>query len=87
MEYLHWLLNVQGSKGYPVVCGTADGIANILEVGITKMGDAADITGTSTMFFASADQPAPPKSTVIFTAELDIPDVPYAFWSFYSEHL
>jgi|LSQX01.2.fsa_nt_gb xylulokinase len=65
-------------KDTPVVCGTADGIANILEVGITKMGDAADITGTSTMFFASADQPAPPKSTVITLQQnFDIPDVPY----------
>ncbi len=66
------------NKGIPVVCGTTDGTANILEGGITQMGDAAESTGTSTLFFVAHDKPMTKQGKLLSMPQFfPIPDVPF----------
>ena len=65
-------------EGIPVVCGTTDGSASILEAGITHLSEAAEITGTSTLFFAAHAKPLSENSMLIgFPQCFPIPEVPY----------
>jgi xylulokinase len=65
-------------QGIPVVCGTSDGTANILEGGITKIGDAAESTGTSTLFFVAHDKPLNEQGKILAIPQyFPVPDVPY----------
>ncbi len=71
--------NLTGVKaGTPVVCGTADGGAAPLETGIVRQGDAADVTGTSTLLFYAFDKPAAPANPLMHvTQPFDLPNAPY----------
>jgi xylulokinase len=46
-------------EGIPVVCCGSDGMAARLEVGLTKIGDAAEITGTSSNIYFTFDKTVP----------------------------
>jgi len=43
--------------GTPVVAGAVDGVAAALEAGVTEVGDAAEMTGQSTVLLICNDQP------------------------------
>lgn len=44
-------------SGTPVVCGGGDFLVSLLGLGMTGGGDAADITGTSTLFVVKREEP------------------------------
>jgi xylulokinase len=63
--------------GTPVVCGTADGTVAMLETGITRVGEAADISGTAAMLFYTSDtMPADSHGLMVVPQLLPIPKVP-----------
>ena len=65
-------------EGIPVVAGTTDGTANILEGGITQIGDAAESTGTSTLFFVAHSKPVSGQCKLLAIPQyFPLPDVPY----------
>ncbi len=64
--------------GIPVLCGMADGHANIVEGGITQLGDAAESTGTTTLVFVAHNKPLSPHGKLSAMSQFfPIPDVPY----------
>jgi len=65
-------------KGIPVLCGMADGHANIVEGGVTKIGYASESTGTTTLLFIAHSKPLSPQGRLSSMSQFfPIPDVPY----------
>lgn len=54
------------AKGTPVLVGGVDSAMALLEMGILGMGDAAEITGTSSNSFFASEKLAPPDSRISF---------------------
>jgi len=65
-------------KDIPVLCGLADGHANIVEGGVTKIGYASESTGTTTLLFIAHSKPLSPQGRLSSMSQFfPIPDVPY----------
>lgn len=64
--------------GIPVMAGTTDGIASMCAIGISKLGQAAEIAGTSSLIFAAHKEQSPYDRPVISKVS-SISGVPYVF--------
>lgn len=64
-------------EGIPVLVGGVDSAMALLEIGLNKQGEAAEITGTSSNnFFAAKNPPAPDSRLLTFTPIVKTKEVP-----------
>lgn len=65
-------------EGTPVLVGGVDSAMALLEIGLNKQGEAAEITGTSSNnFFAGRSQPSDDSRLLTFTPIVETDEVPF----------
>lgn len=66
------------AEGTPVVAGCSDAMASMYAIGLSKLGDAGESAGTSSLIFASAPQ-ASASDVPVVTRPVGLETMPYVY--------
>jgi xylulokinase len=66
------------SSGIPVIAGACDAMASLYATGISRLGEAGESSGTTSLVFVGHDQPSRTDIPIV-TKPCSIPGMPYLF--------
>lgn len=64
--------------GIPVACGASDAVASMYATGISRVGEAGESSGTSSLIFAGHSKPSAAELPVV-AKPCPVPGIPYVF--------
>lgn len=66
------------SEGTPVIAGCSDAMASMYATGMSKLGDAGESSGTTSLVFASAKTASAPNAPIV-TRPAGLDDMPFVY--------